>query len=355
MKVRFLLLFALLLISKELVAKKAPLKFFPATHSGFQYTGRIDFSNKSIPRFWQPGVYIKTKFKGSECEILLNDEILWGKSHNYISVVVDNGVPMRIQTHQAADTIRVQNLSRGYHTLTICKSTEAGIGYVEFIGLRCQALQAVGARPVRKIEFFGNSITCGTGSDLSAVLCEKGEWYDQHNAFESYGPTTARTLNAQWHLSSVSGIGLIHSCCDMEITMPDVYDKINMRDNNINWSFEQYQPDVVTVALGQNDGIRDSLTFCGAYVKFIQVLRSKYPAARIVCLTSPMADAALVAAMKKYLTGVVSYLNAQGDQKVSQYFFSRSFNSGCGGHPDLKEHQLIAAELSAYIKKLMNW
>src|SRR5688572_4036473 len=105
MKVRYLLLCALLLISKELIGRKSPLKFFPATHAALQYTGRIDFGNKSAPRFWQPGVYITTKFKGSECEILLKDEILWGKSHNYISVVVDNGAPMRIQTRQAADTI----------------------------------------------------------------------------------------------------------------------------------------------------------------------------------------------------------------------------------------------------------
>ena len=26
-----------------------------------------------------------------------------------------------------------------------------------------------------------------------------------------------------------------------------------------------------------------------------------------------------------------------------------------GAHPDLAEHQEIAAELSAYLKKLMNW
>lgn len=77
----------------------------------------------------------------------------------------------------------------------------------------------------------------------------------------SYGPVTARMLDAQWMLSSVSGIGLMHSCCDMDIVMPDVYDKLNMRENKYRWNFAHYQPDVVTVALGQNDGIQDSAAF----------------------------------------------------------------------------------------------
>ena len=66
-------------------------------------------------------------------------------------------------------------------------------------------------KPVRRMEFIGNSITCGTGSDQSVVPCDKGVWQDQHNAYLSYGPAVARSFNAQWQLSAVSGIGLMHS------------------------------------------------------------------------------------------------------------------------------------------------
>lgn len=352
---RTILVVVLLLNTIAADAQKALLNFYSASAAGFEYTGRFDFTDKSLPRFWQPGTYITARFQGTECEILLNDELLWGKSHNYVSIVVDNGSPMRVQTRQAQDTIRIKNLSKGKHTLVICKSTEAGIGYLEFEGLRCARLLPASPVPGRRMEFFGNSITCGTGSDLSVVPCDKGEWYDQHNAYESYGPLTARSLKAQWQLSSVSGIGLAHSCCNMDITMPDVYDKINMRDNKISWAFGSYQPDVVTVALGQNDGVQDSALFCSAYVSFIKNLREVYPMARIVCLTSPMADSTLQHAMKNYLGSVVAHMNLYGDHKVSHYFFSRRFNSGCGGHPDLKEHRLIAEELTVYLKKLMNW
>ncbi len=45
----------------------------------------------------------------------------------------------------------------------------------------------------------------------------------------------------------------------------------------------------------------------------------------------------------------------QGDKKVTKYFFSRQFHNGCGGHPDMAEHELIANELTAYVKQLKGW
>ncbi|MEI9807596.1 MAG: hypothetical protein WDO16_06760 [Bacteroidota bacterium] len=111
-------------------------------------------------------------------------------------------------------------------------------------------------KPEHKIECIGNSITCGTGSDASAIPCGKGVWQDQHNAYLSYGAITARTLNAQYHLSAVSGIGLMRSCCNMNVIMPQVFDKISMRDDTIAWDFNQYQPDIVTICLGKMTAYR---------------------------------------------------------------------------------------------------
>ena len=330
--------------------------FFAADNKNIQYTGRINFNNPVKPRFWQPGVYIKAKFEGTYCSIIVNDEIPGGASHNYLEVVVDDTLLFRLKTKGTTDTITVaKNLQNGTHTIAVCKNTEAGIGYLEFVGFLCNQILPMPEKPIHKLEFIGNSITCGTGSDISEIPCGQGLWQDQHNAYLSYGPTVARTLNAQWQLSSVSGIGLIHSCCNMTVTMPQVFDKINMRDNKVGWNFKNYQPDAVTVCLGQNDGIQDSVIFCSAYVDFIKKLRSHYPTAQIVCLTSPMGDAQLTAAHKNYLTGIVDYLSKNGDNKVSKYFFSKRFHNGCGDHPDLAEHAEIAKELSAYLQTFLGW
>jgi hypothetical protein len=330
--------------------------FFTADNPNIQYTGRIDFSNPKLPRAWAPGVYLKAKFAGTFCNVLVNDQAVGGNTFNYFEIIVDDTIMYRVQTTGNENVIKVvKDLANKEHTIVVCKNTEANIGYIEFKGLVCSELLTLPAKPVRKIECYGNSITCGTGSDQSSVKCGSGRWHDQHNAYLSYGPTTARALNAQWQLTSYSGIGLIRSCCNIAFTMPDIFDKLNLMPDGINWESNRYVPDVVTICLGQNDGIQDSVAFCSAYAKLLKNIRSKYLNAQLVCLTSPMADAKLTTVMKNYLTGVVGNLNASGDKNVHKFFFSRSFNSGCDNHPSLEEHKLIAGELTNYLKKLMNW
>jgi hypothetical protein len=331
------------------------LSLFAADNTFIQYTGRIDFKNPKLPRFWQPGVYINARFSGTTCKVILNDEVLWGKNHNYIEIVVD-GKAIRIQTRGRTDTVVVASgLRDGIHTLGIVKNTEANIGYLELVGIICKELLKPTDKPVRKIEFIGNSITCGAGADDAEVPCGKGVWHDQHNAYLSYGAVTARALNAQYHLSSVSGIGLMHSCCNMNIIMPPVFDKISMRNDTIAWNFNKYIPDVVTVCLGQNDGIQDSVAFCNNYISFVKRLRQYYPAATIICLTSPMADEPLRNFMNNVLTAVVNKLNNNGDKKIFNYTFVRQYHRGCDGHPDIEEHAEIAMLLIGFIQKKMKW
>ena len=262
----------LLFSSSSYAQRISSLKFFPADDPFIQYMGRIDFTNPKLPRFWQPGVTVSIRFTGASCRLIVNDEILWGKNHNYYELVAD-GKAYRLQTKSATDTIDVTKYlsEKKEHNVSFVKNTEANIGYLEFRGVLCNgSLLPPPGKLKRKIEFIGNSITCGAGSDLSAIPCGKGVWQDQHNAYLSYGAIAARKLNAQYHLSSVSGIGLMHSCCNMNIIMPPVFDKISMRNDTIGWDFNNYQPDVVTICLGQNDGIQDSVTFCNNYIAFIK-------------------------------------------------------------------------------------
>ena len=346
--------FLTLLLASCGMEQNAP-RHFSADNEFIRYTGRGDFSNPSRPRFWQPGAYMEARFTGTSCKIILHDQQLWGEKQNYLQIVVD-GKSRRLQTTAATDTIEVAtDLAKGPHSLLVCKNTEANNGWLEFDGLICEKLLPLPPAPERKIEFIGNSITCGTGADASQIPCHTGKWEDQHNAYLSYGPKTARALDAQWHLSSVSGIGLIHSCCEMDVVMPPVFDNIDMRGDSLNWDFSKFQPDAITVCLGQNDGVQDSVAFCGAYIQFIKTLRGHYPQAEILLLTSPMGDEKLTVALKNYLFGVVETMHDMGDQKVDKYFFSKQYASGCDSHPDLAEHEQIAGELTGFLKTKMGW
>jgi len=354
---KFISLLVLVICFQDATASvNSDSSFFRADHPNIQFTGRVDFSDVTKPTFWAPGVYISIRFNGTYCVAELNDEERWGKSHNYIEIKVDDQPAYRIQTKGKNNRIVLASgLKKGNHSMVICKNTEAEIGYLQLVGFTCKKLLSPPKKLLRKIEFIGNSITCGMGNDDSAVPCNSKEWYDQHNAYMAYGPLTARNLKAQWQLSSVSGIGLIHSCCNKTSVMPQVFDKINMTENTLLWNFKNYQPDVLTVCLGQNDGIQDSTAFCNAYIKFLTSIRSYYPKTRIVLLSSPMAGPGLDSVLKKYILAVKLSMLISGDKKVTSYFFSKRYYKGCDSHPNAEEHREMAKELSLFLQKRMNW
>jgi hypothetical protein len=68
-----------------------------------------------------------------------------------------------------------------------------------------------------------------------------------------------------------------------------------------------------------------------------------------------MGDDKLTAVLKNYLTGIVDFIYAQGDKKVTRFFFINQGHSGCDAHPDRNEHQIIADELEPFLRKLIGW
>lgn len=328
---------------------------YPASHPLIQYTGRIDKTNPAGPVMWAPGVYIDVSFEGTYCIMKINDEVKYGSSHNYIIVQVDGGQPRRIQTQAKENTIVLaRGLKKGKHRVKICKSTEAEIGYLQPTAFIAKKIISPVKKPGRKIEFIGDSITCGMGNDESSHPCGTGEWYDQNNAWMAYGPITARQLNAQWHLSAISGIGLIHSCCNKKTVMPPLFTRLDLSNDSIPWDFKQYQPDLVTVCLGQNDGIQDAASFCNAYVNFMQSLRTYYPKATLVMLTSPMAGPELNTVLQHYILSIEKTLLIK-DKNIGHYFFKQQYVKGCSSHPSGADQIQIAGELSAFLKKKMKW
>jgi hypothetical protein len=349
----------LVLLSTLLVAcgqKDNPPTLFKASNSKLQYVGRIDLSNPELPRYWAPGVYVKARFSGAHCKIMINDQVLYGNNHNYISVQIDDQSSQRIKLTGKVNVLDFSDgLSEGQHEITIAKATEGGVGYITFAGIEVEALLDPPALPARKIEFIGNSITCGYGADDTEIACKTDAWYDQHDAFNSHGALTARNLKAQYHLTAVSGIGLIHSCCNMDILMPQVYDKINMRGDTIAWDHTLYQPDVVSISLGQNDGIQDSTAFCSSYVQLVERIRGYYPEATIICVGSPMADDKLWPVMESYLPSVVAYQKAKGEDNIAPFFYEARYTSGCDYHPNNNEQGQMAEQLTAFISGLKGW
>ena len=73
-----IVLFAFVAFTISTPGKASPrVKLFTADDEHFKYTGRVDFADPQKPKFWSPGVYITTRFKGATCELLINDEEMY--------------------------------------------------------------------------------------------------------------------------------------------------------------------------------------------------------------------------------------------------------------------------------------
>ena len=342
-----------------------PLALIGANNSNIQYVGRIDFTTLTEPKFANPGVYIKAKFTGTFCDIDIKDDY----SQNYIAVIIDGKASVRFPMTSVKKTFRVASgLSSGEHTILICKDTEAGVSAITFYGFHCGGLLPVTDMPTRKFECYGNSITCGSCmlNGAPCQLVDKGtNWNAANSAYLSYGALAARALNAQWQITAVSGIGLVQSCCGMTNTMPDVYDRQDLNNSSsVKWNFTKYIPDVVTICLGQNDGstIVASQAFKDKYIAFVNTLRGKYPDASFFLVTSPMADSSsssscLFKVMQTSLANIVDSLNNAGDSKVYWVSLPHDQRGGCTSnpHPNVAQHESIAAVLEATIKQKMGW
>jgi len=216
------------------------------------------------------------------------------------------------------------------------------------------------------IEFIGNSITCGAAADPSGTPCGTGEYHDQHNAYYAYGPRVARALGANFILSSVSGIGIYRTWNTDGPSMPQVYEKAGLQESDPRpWDFERYRPRIVSIALGTNDLSNgdgkherqpfDSAVFTGAYIKFVQLVKSKYPGAQIALLSSPMINGDRRILLQNCLTAVKEKIDAlyPSGLRVALYFFSPMKARGCAGHPNVEDHGVLAEELLPFFKGLL--
>ena len=219
------------------------------------------------------------------------------------------------------------------------------------------------AEPKRKIEIFGNSISCGyavldtEGKDRGSAPFEDG--------YNSYAALTARHYNAEFYNTSKSGIGITISW--FPLIMPEMYDRLDATDSTSKWDFSKYTPDLVIINLFQNDSwlvnmpgnpnfkARFGATapapdfFVKAYSNFVASVRAKYPKAKIVCILGSMDATKAGAPWPGYIQQAVDGLH---DKHIYTHFIPYK---NTPGHPSAKEQQAIANDLEAFIDKTIKW
>ncbi|MBQ9086468.1 MAG: hypothetical protein IJY47_04705 [Clostridia bacterium] len=202
------------------------------------------------------------------------------------------------------------------------------------------------------IEYYGDSIV--NGSNIHVGTKTNTENSDGTLA---YGWLTAQALNADCNIVGRGGLSLSVES-EMDI-MNDVFDLCgsSQLQNVPTYDFARI-PDVVVVNMGCNDGARATQTtvetFKARVTELIHNIRTKYgDDIRIVWIYGYRRDA------KEYWDYIKEVMEQMGGEygnlyacQVSVCYIPKS-EGGDGYHPDVKNAQIMANEVTAYLQNLL--
>lgn len=335
------------------------------------WMGRRDITENETKLF-HAGAQAIVKFKGTKLDVEINSFCVWGSLN--LGVVVDGemkAVPLSHDNNCKYITVTAaENLSDSEHTVIIYKR-HAG-NQVLFI----KSFETDGefvmpdVLPERKIEVYGDSVCAGEvieAYDYVAQPDPEGHDSKFDNVWNSFVMQTARNLDAQIHNICQGGIALFNGTGYFH--MPDfiglesTYDKTCYFPEGgdiTNWDFSRYTPDIVIIAIGQNDqhngktdqndrNISDPVyrnEWKTAYIKMVRDLDKHYGGAKFVLTTTIlMHDVDWDNAIEE----IKDELNGMGI-KAYHNMFSRN-GAATPGHPRLSEHNEMAEELTKFIKE----
>lgn len=221
-----------------------------------------------------------------------------------------------------------------------------------------------------KIEFIGDSITCGYGVDDEVK--ENHFSTSTEDATKAYAYKAAQLLDADYSLVCYSGHGIISGYSGdgnkvQSQLVPKIYSQFAKSYGNYNetfnvssikWEFERFQPDFVVINLGTNDA-----SYCGSdkekiadysqsYAKFLKNVRQYNPDAYIICALGVMGDS-LFGGVEE---AVRLYTEETGDTKISALRLTPQNGStgyAADWHPTAATHDIAAQELAAEVQRIM--
>ena len=350
---------ALLIISAACIAQE---KVIPFNNPDIIYEGRIQYKSDAAVLTW-PGNSATIQFEGTKVSVMLKDL----DTANYYNVIVDNKVIAKFHTDTAKQSYTlVSGLPKGKHLVQLFKRTEWDKGKTLFYGFEIPTDAKILPPPApkkRKIEFYGNSITCGYAVEDSSG---KDSWFGYfQNNYITYAAITARHFNAQYYSNSKSGIGIMLSW--FPLIMPEMYDRLDPTDSASKWDFSKYTPDIVVINLFQNDSwlvhkperagfmkkfgtkAPDESYIVTSYKDFVATIRTKYPDASIICALGNMDATREGSPWPGYVRKAVEQLH---DAKIYTCFFPYK---NTGGHPNIAEQRVMADSLIDFIEKNIKW
>ena len=350
-----------------------------ATEENVKVIGRTYVSATGERWFANTASGIEFTFYGCEGSVeILGDFLATGGSlanKARFAIYVNDKLIVDDMVEDASKTYDFNLSGSGFVTVKILKLSESASASIG-VGKITVTSEGGVIKPTpekkHRIEFIGDSITCGYGIDDENI--NGGFKNSTEDGSKTYAYKTAQNLDADYSIVSVSGIGVISNYSSAgvkndENVMPKYYDKIAYSwgafgdwtsPAKTDWDFAKFQPEAVVINLGTNDSsyVAHDATreaeFVDAYVAFIKQIREKNPDATIFCTLGIM-GADLYPQIEQ---AVAEYTAQTGDKNVtSMQFDSQQMSDGIcvDWHPSEKTNTKAAEKLSAYMKEVMGW
>ncbi len=265
--------------------------------------------------------------KGKRAEtVILSDPDSWDEANKgVLGIFVTEGSDTSIAAIPEEPTARITLSKRENHivlfdspvektvTVRVMKFSEAAFGYAGFTSLELEgdllsSPESPATASQLKLEFIGDSITCGYG--IEGVWEKDTFTTQQERPDKAYAFLTAKALGAQVQLCSWSGIGLISNYVDPEtIMLPDTHWLMQANwpytDKSLSlrlgiepevWDGAGYEPDIVVIHLGTNDiswvrGMEERrLEYTAQLRQLIEAVHRRSPRAKICCCLGIMGE-----------------------------------------------------------------
>lgn len=324
-------------------------------------TGRSDKNDEGEVLVAWSGSAFTIGFIGTALKIMLSTP------KSVYDVFVDgNPIPSKVLDFSNCEKcdstyMVVDNLPLKEHFVRIQRNTEIRYGDAILRGFSVFGKpdeKALPPIPARKIEFIGNSITCGYGV-LDTKASHKFSIQTEDHYF-SYAGQAARILDAEEHTVCYSGHGLIRNNNNTtSLLLPDLY-TVTSIESNLSWDPANWTPDLIFINLGTNDfrmGIPDSSKFVKGTVNFLKKLREFHPLASIILLTGPMMNGDKLKVCKRFLDVSVKTFKETSDKNVYRFDLGTQGTLGYGAenHPNRAQSLINALALADWVKETFNW
>ncbi len=328
----------------------------------YQYEGRI-LEKDGVAYLGYTNSYVRFYARGEQVRAYLISNITEDVNMAGLSVFLDD-------CDEAVNKLVVDKEEAWYdicelpddkeHLVTIVKITEAAMSHVGLVKLQIENGELLKRefpqRSELKIEFIGDSITCGYGV-LGAPEAEYT--LRDEDGMLAYAYLAAKELNARARYLSASGHGIyVEYTGDPEGNVPKLFPCVNWYiDPTVAYDYNEYVPDVVVINLGTNDSghmekpeIQEM--FVKSYVEFLHTIKNAYPETKIICTIGTLCDI-----MFDWIEKAIAIYEDEGGKDVYMrrlpYHNVEEDGMACM-HPSAITHRKDGERVAGFIKEILD-